>query len=112
MYAGRIIWPWPLGKVGALNRSALGCSMVVACTNRGALEACHWVGALKRGALGCSMVVACTKRGAAPDSYCLVWVAHMRATYCYEIQRIITYLGSVLLVALSQINVSFSHTFC
>ena len=53
-----------------------------------------------------------TKRGAAPDSYCLVWAAHMRATYCYEIQRIITYLGSVLLVALSQINVSFSHTFC
>ena len=29
-----------------------------------------------------------------------------------KIQRIITYLGSVLLVALSQINVSFSHTFC
>lgn len=49
-----------------------------------------------------------------PHRHLTVWygAAYMRATYCYEIQRIITYLGSVLLVALSQINVSFSHTFC
>mgnify|MGYP000888162091 FL=1 len=51
---------------------------------------------------------------AAPHRTLIVWygAAYMHATYCYEIQRIITYLGSVLLVALSQINVSFSHTFC
>ena len=70
MYAGRIIWPWPLGG-GALNRGALDCFMVVACTNRGALEACHWVGALNRGALDCFTVVACTKRGAMPASHSL-----------------------------------------
>ena len=53
-------------------------------------------------------------QNAAPCQHFTAWygAAYMHATYCYEIQRIITYLGSVLLVALSQINVSFSHTFC
>lgn len=58
--------------------------MVVACTKRGALEACHWVGALKHAVFRTFHAQGGTNRGAAPDSYCLVWVAHMRATYCYE----------------------------
>ena len=95
----------PFGGAYAIRPYPDGQKMIV-------FGVCFAVGYEKQAAFRGCYGVGYAKRGAMPAFYCLVWAAHMRATYCYEIQRIITYLGSVLLVALSQINVSFSHTFC